>query len=971
MAKQNNNPKLDSKRATLNLIKEGLKRAESSGNYRAINETIQSNGTPTLALGVYQFVPSKHWNDIVDYARTRPEFKNLGLKKISGDHHAFKTPEAKAMYQRFLNNRSLQDGFFDSYADKKWGQMEGLYKQYGNRLNLRRDQVFAMIHHQGFDGASTALFQGKVNYRSPDGTSGDKYLKDFNSGVYDYVGIKKDKKGNYVGTVNQRNNFIIDKSRNGANSQYKSPTDIKFDVTGPGKDFNDYKDYVTKNNKLRAEGKITDEEYNKGLKEVQDRIIKNGNSAQVDELIRRDNFALKTSKYNKAQEAQNLINIFNQAEFGISTVNGKQKIRKDTKVNIYGKDLTAEQKQFILDNPKLFKRDKFSNQEAYTIINPYDVSQKISNAYKEFGMSNINPISKKNGELYLNDLFKVKDNPVQGRVGGVVGELIEGTVNKVRNGWDSNTKTGKLDKTFLKQITYDSGSVNNGLTYFRDLVPEEDYDNSEGYIGGDDYGDWGTSSSSSSSSSSRVPTIDYSRIEESNNKIVDAINNKIANDRERDAELERQREQDRIDEENEGLDDNLNRIWDRLPTGGYDPGYNPDDYKHDLPITDVANSLAGIIIGDSMAKTDLPERNEQISQAYQSYFSEMAEISKRGMSIEDEAAAKAKIAESYQLGFIQLQKASGGNRNTVLGNLAALDSQKANSLMELAVNDSKMRFDGLKAYGEAAEYMSNFEAQKDIANNEREYQIAQEKRRNGGDLAAAAWQNLGESLVNYENNKPGSLNHMEQTLYLRNAFKYDPNLKDDGTGNTKYTKSWHDKTQRNLQDKNAQYEALQKRIPELGTDEQRLLSKYFKQTGFNDLDGGIKWIDYMVQNRGNQNFSLKDISDPTLFYNENIKSKMLYGSEIENSISNLENNPFAVIQSPMDLNVPSSDFYDKNPNVWQNVYNKTDGLNYNQKMNMSDMSTFGNEKKQPQEFNFGQALNVVGDIFNYNKNKIA
>ena len=49
----------------LKLVRAGIRKVESDNRYGLLNTTKQKDGTPTYALGAYQFVPSHHWNDIV------------------------------------------------------------------------------------------------------------------------------------------------------------------------------------------------------------------------------------------------------------------------------------------------------------------------------------------------------------------------------------------------------------------------------------------------------------------------------------------------------------------------------------------------------------------------------------------------------------------------------------------------------------------------------------------------------------------------------------------------------------------------------------------------------------------------------------------------------------------------------------------------------------------------------------------
>lgn len=185
--------------------------------------------------------------------------------------------------------------------------------------------------------------------------------------------------------------------------------------------------------------------------------------------------------------------------------------------------------------------------------------------------------------------------------------------------------------------------------------------------------------------------------------------------------------------------------------------------------------LIGIKTGQDLAKTPLQMRDETIGETYMDYVSEMKKLSEIGLRPEEEAYAKRMLSESYQAGLDNIVRASGGNRNAVLGNLGRLDYQKQVGLMNLAMEDAKAKKEAMNKYGEAAKYISEFENTKDIANNERLYQESQLKRQTGSSLAQKGFESLINSINEYRDNAPGSANHMQKAFNMEKMFGYNPN----------------------------------------------------------------------------------------------------------------------------------------------------------------------------------------------------
>ena len=255
-----------------------------------------------------------------------------------------------------------------------------------------------------------------------------------------------------------------------------------------------------------------------------------------------------------------------------------------------------------------------------------------------------------------------------------------------------------------------------------------------------------------------------------------------------------------------------------------------NEFKDNFPWAQVLGNAAGAFAGIAMADKKIPMRDEQVSDAFRDYAAKIKKLSEIGLRPEEEAYAKRMITESYSGSIDQLVKASGGSRNLVLGNLGRVDAQKNKSLIELAVADASAKTDALHKYGEAMQYINEFDARRDIANNERKYKDVLMTKEVGAELAQAGFAGLIDSLNEYRDNKPGSINHMRRSQFYMEHFGYDPQLKDDKSGTKKGTYSWMLK----------KYENLAK----IATERNEVANIYWKL----DDDGKKQMNDFMIKN---------------------------------------------------------------------------------------------------------------------------
>lgn len=267
--------------------------------------------------------------------------------------------------------------------------------------------------------------------------------------------------------------------------------------------------------------------------------------------------------------------------------------------------------------------------------------------------------------------------------------------------------------------------------------------------------------------------------------------------------------------------------------------YDPKSFKENIPWDSLATSAFGIISGNSMADNNLPARDEAISEGFMQFVSEMNQMSKIGLKPEEEAYAKRTLSESYSSGIQQLVNASNGNRNVVLGNLSRLDYMKQDGLLRIAIEDANKKTEGLLKYGEAMKYISENEMNRDIANNEREYQNAMLTKKTGAELASAGWKSLMDNIQYYKENKPGSANHAYKSYMMQKMFDFDPNMKDDGSGTVKGTLSYNERVKAENHAKWADNAQIGKDYMAMTAEQRQEYDKVALKFGYNENTIGL------------------------------------------------------------------------------------------------------------------------------------
>lgn len=247
--------------------------------------------------------------------------------------------------------------------------------------------------------------------------------------------------------------------------------------------------------------------------------------------------------------------------------------------------------------------------------------------------------------------------------------------------------------------------------------------------------------------------------------------------------------------------------------------------KMEMPVDLVMGGMLAAI-GNRKAKEPIPLRDEEVSNAFNRFASELAEKSKLGLPVEVEAKMKADLAEVYQGGLENIINASGGNRALVLGNQGQLEVARNRGIVDIQMADYEAKERAFEQYGKAVMYKNEFDANRDIANHGIRYNEAKEKQLEGRSIAAQGMNQILEGIKYQKENGPGSANAMYKSLMMQKMFGFDPNMVDDGTGTQKGTKSFYDAQKQKDLDKYAQTQEDYKKFGILNPEQKALANKF-------------------------------------------------------------------------------------------------------------------------------------------------
>ena len=185
--------------------------------------------------------------------------------------------------------------------------------------------------------------------------------------------------------------------------------------------------------------------------------------------------------------------------------------------------------------------------------------------------------------------------------------------------------------------------------------------------------------------------------------------------------------------------------------------------------------------------------------------------------------------------------------------------QKQMGLINIALEDAKAKNEAMYKYGEAVKYISEFDANRDIANNERKYQDAMMTKQVGGQLAAQGWADLMNNIQYYRDNKPGSANHMLKTYILTKQLGYNPNEKDPNSPNhiSQYKKRIDGLIQKkeNAEQNISMYQSL-------SPEKKKVMADYFQKNGFDvSSDSNKNFLNYVYNNKQEGSYDFKNYDE--------------------------------------------------------------------------------------------------------------
>lgn len=195
--------------------------------------------------------------------------------------------------------------------------------------------------------------------------------------------------------------------------------------------------------------------------------------------------------------------------------------------------------------------------------------------------------------------------------------------------------------------------------------------------------------------------------------------------------------------------------------------YIEGDWSESLlkSLPELAVGAAAAIAGMDKANQEAPVRDDRITDALMNYAAQMKKITKMGLDPEVEGDLKNKLASAYQLGLENLTKASGGNRNLVLGNQGQLDEARMKGITDIALMDVNRRDAAMAGYGEVIQYIEEFERSKNAENSAREYQKYQTETAMGAQLAQQGVAKILNEIEYQRTNGPGSANDMTKKYW--------------------------------------------------------------------------------------------------------------------------------------------------------------------------------------------------------------
>jgi len=596
-----------------------------STNYKAFNNTPNNKGVITAALGRFQYLPTEHGKDIINYAKTYygDKFGTIVSKGAINKNSSKK----KEDWDWLLNDKDFQESYFD-YKFEKWilpDTLEILNAE-NKKINPGSvDEIAQIIHYRGSAGAKDHYVNGNSKVESNN---------------MEFQSYKDKGKENLI-----KNNLTPYQTVD------LTSTQDKLKLT------NDYKRKVDAINKLDKdniykESEITEliskytpfekEIINAGIKEYYSPEAFEKQKSQINAWTSIQQYKIKNKisdeDFKKVQVYSEiplkLRNDFEKA-FGVKALeknangtyynyfhaveNGGSYQLPDKKGNIYFNGI---------NNTGEIIYGKMENGNRYDIVKEFSINLKKE--YEDYKLKNDEVTKTKKDDVTLTDSRK-SDNYLK--------------------------SSGNQEIEFLNKLY----NTNRTLAY----LPVDETINTEEEIPE-------TPDDVVTPYTPVTPVTTNTKVEQPYVFSKEYVEKQKAEED----------KSSKINDVNE-LADYYNSLE---PLEKNTLSYDKNNYKKEIPFEPLMG-LAVALSGKSKMNTEIPLHNETINQGFLNYMADLNKISKTGLPPEVEAASKSKINEVYKLGIDNIVRASAGNRNLVLGNLGQLDAGKMQALTDLSLAD--------------------------------------------------------------------------------------------------------------------------------------------------------------------------------------------------------------------------------------------------------------------------------------------
>lgn len=713
------------------------------------SKTYQDYNVSTGAMGFYQYVPSQWLDSMRAFAKKNDFLMSPNdiptEEQWAKDRKNIKTIEqGKQYFSKILENKAFQDEFFkhDMTDLKKLDQAKELYNKYADSTGYSIEAFVGAVHFLGSGGAKTILEKAKKDptvLDKPTDLNNKKSLNEYNAVLTNNI----EGKGGFTNRPAKFDDKGVASSE--PNAQVKA---------------------FQERHKKIISANLNEETRTQALNNLYNEVGKAGYQREFTQYLQ--------------TEAENINQQFNDFKEGktdggrlLKALTNSQNVLTTFKDGSYRITLTGDErdKEYLSLLNDLKEKGIVARKDSYSTSNPvYEVGSGLGEAFSGIGSAigsawNFGTDIWAKGMGTMNSVprdKKEKDKTAKNQVYYIKGDSASKLYNIINNEAKTFTngesvlfdENGKLvDKDVYKETFknlkpntsfYEVDWNNQAQREVPVTIPDKDQSAK-------------TSDQASTGTTTKTTEVDPAKIKRMNE--------------EADSHFSRFVEPQELD---------IPDTW----------KYDPKNYKKELPLEALAYGAMGLMgMGD--AKTPLPERTDEISQAILSYTNNLKRMSEMGLKPEEEAKLKDDLAGAYQESLDQLVRASNGNRNVVLGNMGGLNKNRLDAIGNMAMMDVVKKDAAYEKYGKALEYVQNFNTQKAIDNHKIKLDAAKEKRAAGAALASTGFSSMLAELQHQKDNGPGSMNHQYFKTMMVKLTGVDSDIEDDGTGKIPFTASYN------------------------------------------------------------------------------------------------------------------------------------------------------------------------------------